>query len=766
MIHDQTTLDPNRNLTTMTTTLPANGFAKLLATEDISVMYDAKATTATFDTEARVLRMPMWKDMSRRLNDMLIGHEVGHALFTTMNAADIHTFLTSVDSKNMSRVMQYLNVVEDARIDRLIQRKFPGLRKDYRVGYPEMKERGFFGPMDADLDSYSLVDRINLNYKTDMTIPFDTVEQDFISRIDDVEDLDEVLEIVRDIYEYAQVHDSETVTPDMETPEGESGEEGEDQQESGQDSDDATGGAEGADSSSDESDDNAGSGEGSDSDESDGQEEGGSSSNSADSAEDGDSTEAKGEGTMESAADAEDDGSSAESVEVSSTGASDQQAPRESKTQSAMQDALEDATSDQTYWSNSLVGGSLPAKMDLDTIIVPFTEAKKDWDDFTLPEESTYLKSLRGSVTQLVQMFERKKRGAIFAKVQTAKTGTIDCTKLHTYKFNDDIFKRNTIVPNGKNHGIQMLIDWSGSMGGKTLSGCVSQVMLLAAFCKKAGIPFDCYAFTNNCDNDRYGYRHRNEDEDTVTEYSKVLGEFLQDGEKTEISGFRLIQIASSSLNKADFDLSMRILDTFREHGGMGCVPYRWCLSGTPLHEALMAMRFVIPEFRAKNNLDVVTMCVLTDGQGWSSWKTGSAATKVFDPMSRRTLTYDKRMDAGDCLVDSVRQLTGCNTIGFFATESDRGAAGMAARKNPAQFDTTEFMKTWRSDRAYEVPQDGHDLYFLLKPEKVETGNGLEDAVAGDLRSVRAQFKKASKAATASRTLLNRITDVLAENLV
>ena len=66
----------------MTTTLPANGFAKLLATENISVMYDGSATTATFDTETRVLRMPMWKDMSRRLNDMLIGHEVGHALFT------------------------------------------------------------------------------------------------------------------------------------------------------------------------------------------------------------------------------------------------------------------------------------------------------------------------------------------------------------------------------------------------------------------------------------------------------------------------------------------------------------------------------------------------------------------------------------------------------------------------------------------------------------------------------------------------------------
>ena len=265
----------------MTSTLPANGFAKLLATENISVMYDSNAVTATFDTESRVLRMPLWKDMSRRLNDMLIGHEVGHALFTKMSADEIVEFLTSVDANHTDRVMQYLNVVEDARIDRLIQRKFPGLRKDYRAGYPEMMTRGFFGPMDADLAEYSLVDRINLNYKTDLNVPFDAVEQEFISRIDDVEDLDEVLEIVRDVYEYAQVHDSETVTPDMDMDESEDGADAGEGDESGNEN-------------------NAGSGEGSDSDESEGQEEGGSSSsNAGDSAEDGESSEAKGNGTME-----------------------------------------------------------------------------------------------------------------------------------------------------------------------------------------------------------------------------------------------------------------------------------------------------------------------------------------------------------------------------------------------------------------------------------------------------------------------------------
>ena len=745
----------------MTMTLPANGFAKLLATENIDVRYDGGATTATFDTETRVLTMPMWKDMSRRLNDMLIGHEVGHALFTTMNAAEIVAFLKSVDSKHMDRVMQYLNVVEDARIDRLIQRKFPGLRKDYRVGYPEMMDRGFFGPMDADLATYSLVDRINLNYKTDLSVPFDTVEQDFIARIDACETLDEVLDIVRDVYEYAQQHDSETVTPDMQQGAGDA---------------DAGDGPQG------ESEDSAGgsSGEGSESDDSEGSDEGGSSSGDGDdSAESNqsesgqgsdDGVETKGEGTMESAADAEDDGSSAESTEGEAQPAAGNEAgteaPRESVTQKSMESALQSMIEDQSsYWAECK-GYTMPKSVDLKTAVVPFTECAADWDkagyDHYL-RESEYLKGLRGSVTQLVQMFERKKRGAIFSKSQVAKTGVIDVTKLHTYKFNDDLFKRNTIVPNGKNHGIQMLIDWSGSMSGKPLAGCVSQVMLLAAFCKKAGIPFDCYAFTNHCGPERC---YDQEDE--------VIAKVFDGNDECNLTGFRLMEITSSSLKKNDFDKSMQILDYIRQghsNGGYPNVPYRWNLSGTPLHEALITMRHIIPAFRAQHNLDVVTMCVLTDGQGYSMVRPGQTKTNIFDPITKRTVAIEGVMDAGDILVQYVKETTGCNTMGFYACDNDSDASSMAIRaikdrKDQAMFDTVEWRKTWKKERCYEIERGGHDLYFLLKPEQVSsTTDALDNAKAGDLRSVRAQFKKAATNAAASRTLLNRITDVLAENL-
>ena len=55
--------------------------ARLLATEDL-VVENRNVATAQFNVETRVLTLPMWKRASENVYDMLVGHEVGHALFT------------------------------------------------------------------------------------------------------------------------------------------------------------------------------------------------------------------------------------------------------------------------------------------------------------------------------------------------------------------------------------------------------------------------------------------------------------------------------------------------------------------------------------------------------------------------------------------------------------------------------------------------------------------------------------------------------------
>jgi len=88
--------------------------ARCMATEDIRVIHDKTAETAYFDTENRVLCLPIWQDMSNAMYDMLVGHEVSHALHTPKEG-----WQDFVGQGKGSRIRHmFINVVEDARIER------------------------------------------------------------------------------------------------------------------------------------------------------------------------------------------------------------------------------------------------------------------------------------------------------------------------------------------------------------------------------------------------------------------------------------------------------------------------------------------------------------------------------------------------------------------------------------------------------------------------------------------------------------------------
>ena len=110
--------------------------AKLLANENISIQY-GNFPTAFFDVEKRVLGLPLWKSSSRFLTDLLIGHEVGHALYTPKDGW--HD--SSIEIPGCPR--SYVNVVEDVRIEKKIQSKYPGLVRSFKLGYKELFARNF-----------------------------------------------------------------------------------------------------------------------------------------------------------------------------------------------------------------------------------------------------------------------------------------------------------------------------------------------------------------------------------------------------------------------------------------------------------------------------------------------------------------------------------------------------------------------------------------------------------------------------------------------
>ncbi len=55
--------------------------ARLLATENISVVHQ-QIPTACFNLKNRTLSLPLWSTVDGSLYDMLVGHEVSHALHT------------------------------------------------------------------------------------------------------------------------------------------------------------------------------------------------------------------------------------------------------------------------------------------------------------------------------------------------------------------------------------------------------------------------------------------------------------------------------------------------------------------------------------------------------------------------------------------------------------------------------------------------------------------------------------------------------------
>ena len=60
--------------------------AKLLAEEDIFVVHK-QMETAYFNSKTRELGLPIWKDeeMTPAIYDLMVGHEIGHALWTPLD---------------------------------------------------------------------------------------------------------------------------------------------------------------------------------------------------------------------------------------------------------------------------------------------------------------------------------------------------------------------------------------------------------------------------------------------------------------------------------------------------------------------------------------------------------------------------------------------------------------------------------------------------------------------------------------------------------
>ena len=104
-----------------------------------------------------------------------------------------------------------------------------------------------------------------------------------------------------------------------------------------------------------------------------------------------------------------------------------------------------------------------------------------------------------GAVQILATEFDRRKAADAHKRTMIAETGSLDPNRLHAYRIADDIFLSNTYVKDGKNHGLILLLDMSGSMSPVFYDTMV-QLVTLAHFCRRVNIPFSFYGYTDLAD--------------------------------------------------------------------------------------------------------------------------------------------------------------------------------------------------------------------------------------------------------------------------
>lgn len=706
--------------------IPA-GFARLLATENIGVRVSASASTASFDVVKRMLTMPNWQ-CSERLRDMLIGHEVAHAIFTTVGADDWDDMIARV-GKNAVVAKTYLNVTEDARIDRLIQRRYPGLRHDYAAGYREMRDRDFFGIGDRDPNTLSLIDRLNLYAKGYSEIEFSDDEQVFKTRLDRIETLDEAIDLAKDIYDFAsekaqQQQPQTNQQSDDSQAAGDSDDEQEDQQ---QESSGESGQVE---SSEDEAGD------------------------SPSSTEAGESQQQQEQQPAKTAGDEQQD----------QPPAGGEVGPEAAETGSYMQDAIESLADPSDIGWQQISNVMLPTfdNINLDSLIVPHKQILDDINRYgTETPNSPYRKNyntMRATANSLGQLFDRKKAAAISTRTRIAKTGRLDTNALVKYRFTDDIFLRNRIETKGKNHGIVIYLDWSGSMS-PNISETISQTVLLAMFCKRAGLPYRVYAFSSA----GWALRGGRHEFDRAA-WDKACEDRGYD--RGGLSQISLLELFSSEMKSRDFDRMAEVLMDYER-------TYSWSkylnLGGTPLQESIIAGMKVSTEFRKRYSIDVLNSIWITDGSAACMLRKNATVT---NPNNSRVYTVGREGDTMATLRKIYKDQVGGNLIGFFLTTTQAARRRIAGyRWNTRPADQQRFEEFRRNHYIVSSDDEGYDYNYLLNAKVATFGDEVSDALealpekASGRRACTA-FRKSLGKRTMNRPLLNTITDHIAKELV
>ena len=673
--------------------------AQILAREAITVTHDPSMPSAAFDLKNRTLILPCWDtakvgEHAKPVYDFLVGHEVGHAKHTPADGwKKTSEDIGGTDPRSQKVAADFLNVVEDARIEKMIKREFPGLRKDFTVGYETLAKMDIFGIKGRDIATLRFIDRLNLHFKlgihTDLQVPFhNDVERAFVERIDGVISFDDAAKVAADLYAYEQEKKR-----DAESEEGEGnagGGSGKERKRDGKGK-----GKDGTEQGKDEQQGKDGSEEGNGAD---GEDQDGDAGNGTEEGSEGEQ-KTKGKGKDQGEEQGNQDGTGKEQEQETpenNTGAgADANARGGAKYNpvpegSETQDALEDFKRKMSKTDlNKNMRECVLRVADIDpskVVIQPLdfvnlvnenlhyytnkVSAGRDADavktqNLALACFDASTRRQRGAVDAMVKRFETRRAARDASRTGSCKSGRISMRSLTKYKFSEDIFDRIVIKRDEKNHGIVILLDWSGSMG-QILQSAAEQVCGIVQFCRRVGIPAEVYVFSTMhvpCADkwlrddilagkagslmngepvetrhsiQRWGscakYDSQNEAYRFTDHVCNLPEGTAAKGNHAVYQPFSLFKVYDAKMDLRKFQNtfgrilllsqvigSMKDADIFRDgyHNITPIVMDPISLGNTPLDESIVAMRSIVENFRKSSNTKV-TLVSMSDGDGTS----------------------------------------------------------------------------------------------------------------------------------------------------
>mgnify|MGYP006277237191 CR=1 FL=1 len=745
--------------------------ARLLARENIAVIHGAYKT-AWFDPQKRILALPIWKNKGKAVYDLLTGHEVGHALYTP--AIGWHEAVDDIAGAPKA----YLNVLEDVRIERKVQDRYPGLRSQFQKAYKQLADDDFFGLQQAafDINLAKAIDKINIKAKLGdhVQVDMDPVERSFYARAFKTETFDEVVALAKELYAYQKSLDKmmpteelpinvidtlpETDINDMdmdnsndyEKPDPqEAKEEAEEEPQPQQSAEDTP--------TSDEK------------------------------PEDG----TTGIGTRDDAIKEQlpDDAAIKDAQKQRESDISDE-ALNEAITDKVFREREKELVETDLHNTSILTMNKIrQSEVDIDykqyydhwKSEIRELEADTDYWKLVLQEQHAKLDPLyrkfrhdtETAAAYMAKEFELRKAAYQYSRSSIQKTGVINTNKLHAYKYSEDIFLKATKLANYKNHGMMLFIDFSGSMS-ENMGPTIRQMLNLTEFCRMINVPFEVYAFTT---------RVRSSQDDENADYNS-----FSDSEIIP-QKFNLLNLMSSRMSRKEYNEAFRMqwnLSQCWDNQLSQQYITEWNhLHSTPLNTTIVHAHSLIEKYKLKHNVEKMTAMFLTDGDSDSfqvrlteegnkhrvtdkSYWRGNKVIVRFNGKSF-PVSHMHGSDMTKKLLQSLKQSTGCAVLGFFISQYRNQAVAKAIEEAPmGQYHSYKEKYTTQLNKNRCLVEDnvfGYDRYFGLCTKYMdivedEFGEMVEDGASKN--KIKTAFAKMTKSKRVNRILLNAFVDAIA----